>query len=164
MKYPKFENFTCPNILTSHHNNKPKTLRSTIKNHISCSFFYPLMHSHGFNLGLQQHNHSSVTNCKKILQQIICNHFHITHNKSETNMQLKLTCKWIDNISTKIVTQDIPWETLIEKKTQPPKASITIYYLEKISVEYNHGGLQSHSHNQAIHIKNHEYTYLMPYF
>ena len=28
----------------------------------------------------------------------------------------------------KIVTQDIPWETLIEGKTQPPKASITMYY------------------------------------
>ena len=31
----------------------------------------------------------------------------------------------------KIVTQDIPWETLIEGKTQPPKASITMYYLAK---------------------------------
>ena len=28
----------------------------------------------------------------------------------------------------KIVTQNIPWETLIEGKTQPPKASITMYY------------------------------------
>ena len=31
----------------------------------------------------------------------------------------------------KIVTQDIPWETLIEGKTQPPKASITMYYSTK---------------------------------
>ena len=29
------------------------------------------------------------------------------------------------------MTQDIPWETLIEGKTQPPKASITMYYSAK---------------------------------
>ena len=46
-------------------------------------------------------------------------------------MQLKSTCKRIDNIPTKIVTQDIPWETLIERKTQSPKASITMYYSTK---------------------------------
>ena len=31
----------------------------------------------------------------------------------------------------KIVTQDIPYETLIEGKTQLPKASIAMYYSEK---------------------------------
>ena len=31
----------------------------------------------------------------------------------------------------KNVTQDIPLETLIEEKIQPPKASITMYYSEK---------------------------------
>ena len=34
----------------------------------------------------------------------------------------------------KIVTQDIPWETLIEGKTQPPKASITMYYSAKNTI------------------------------
>ena len=46
----------------------------------------------------------------------------------------------------KNVTQDIPWETLIEGKTQPSKASITVYYSTKTPLQYNHGGLQSHSH------------------
>ena len=29
------------------------------------------------------------------------------------------------------MTQDVPWETLIEGKTQPLKASITMYYSTK---------------------------------
>ena len=92
------------------------------------------------------------------------NCFHITHNRSEINMQLKSTCKRIDNIPTKIVTQDIPWETLIEGKTQPPKASITMYYSAKMSLQYNHGSLQSHSHHWAIHVNKHESTHLMSCF
>ena len=64
----------------------------------------------------------------------------------------------------KIVTQDIPWENLIEGKTQPPKASITMHYLEKIPLQYNHGNLQSHSHHQAIHVNKHESTHPMPCF
>ena len=34
------------------------------------------------------------------------------------------------------------------KKTQPPKASITMYYSEKIPLQYNYWSLQSHSHYQ----------------
>ena len=64
----------------------------------------------------------------------------------------------------KNVTQDIPWETLNEGKTQPPKASITMYYSTKIPLQYNHGSLQSHSHNQAIHVNKHESTHPMPCF
>ena len=64
----------------------------------------------------------------------------------------------------KIVTQDIPWETLIEGKTQPPKVSITMHYSTKISLQYNHGSLQCHSHNQAIYMNKHESTHLMPCF
>ena len=64
----------------------------------------------------------------------------------------------------KNVTQDIPWETLIKGKTQPPKASITIYYLAKIPFQYNHRSLQSHSQNQEIHLNKHESTHLMPCF
>ena len=37
-------------------------------------------------------------------------------------MQLKSTCKRIYNIPTKIVTQDIPWETLIEGKNPASKS------------------------------------------
>ena len=62
-------------------------------------------------------------------------------------MQLKSTCKGIDNIPTKIMTQYISWETLIEGKTQPPKASNTMYYSTKTQLQYNYGSLQSHSHN-----------------
>ena len=79
-------------------------------------------------------------------------------------MQLKSTCKRIDNIPTKIVTQDIPQETLIEGKIQPPKKSITMYYLEKISLQYNHGSLQIYIHNRVIHVNKHEYTHPMPCF
>ena len=64
----------------------------------------------------------------------------------------------------KIVTQDIPWETLIEGKTQPPKASIIMYYSTKIPLQYNHGSLQMHSHNQEIHVNKHESTHVMPCF
>ena len=38
-------------------------------------------------------------------------------------------------------------------KTQPPKASITMYYSTKIPLHYNHGSLQCHSHNHEIHVK-----------
>ena len=62
----------------------------------------------------------------------------------------------------KNVTQDIPWETLTEGKTQPPKASITMNYLEKTPLQYNHRSLQSHSHHQAIHVNKHESTHPMP--
>ena len=64
----------------------------------------------------------------------------------------------------KIVTQDIPRETLIEGKTQPPKASITMYYSEKTPLQYNHGSLQIHSHYRAIHVNKHESTHPMPCF
>ena len=64
----------------------------------------------------------------------------------------------------KIVTQYIPQETLIEKKTQPPKGSITMYYLAKTPLQYNHGSLQSHSHHRAIHVNKHESTNHMPSF
>ena len=64
----------------------------------------------------------------------------------------------------KIVTQDIPWEILIEGKTQPPKASITMYYSTKTPLQYNHGSLQSHSHNQAIHVNKHESVHSMSCF
>ena len=64
----------------------------------------------------------------------------------------------------KIVTQDIPWETLIEGKTQPSKASITMYYSAKTPLQYNHGSLQIHSYHQAIHVKKHESTHPMPCF
>ena len=71
-----------------------------------------------------------------------------------------------DNIqhTHKNVTQDIPWETLIEEKIQLPKASITIYYLVKTPLQCNHGSLQSHSHNQTIYVNKHECTHPMPYF
>ena len=62
------------------------------------------------------------------------------------------------------MTQDIPWETLIEGKTQPPKASITMYYSAKTPLQYNHGILQSHSHYQAIHVNKHESTHPMSCF
>ena len=64
----------------------------------------------------------------------------------------------------KNVTQDIPWETLIEGKIQPPKASITMYYLAKKPLQYNHESLQSYSHNKAIHVNKHESTHPMPCF
>ena len=64
----------------------------------------------------------------------------------------------------KIVTQDIPWETLIEGKTQPPKASITMYYSAKIPLPYNHGSLHGHSHNRANYVNKHESTHPMPCF
>ena len=47
----------------------------------------------------------------------------------------------------KIVTHDIPWETLIEGKTHPSKASITMYYSTKIRLQYSHGKLQIDTHN-----------------
>ena len=62
------------------------------------------------------------------------------------------------------MTQDIPWETLIEGKTQPPKTSITMYYLAKKLLKYNHRSLQNHRHNQEIHVNKHESTHLMPCF
>ena len=62
----------------------------------------------------------------------------------------------------KILTQDIRCKTLIEGKTQPPKASITMYYSAKAPLQYNHGSLQSHSHHQAIHMNKHESTHPMP--
>ena len=64
----------------------------------------------------------------------------------------------------KIVTQDIPWETLIEGKTQPPKASITMYYSAKTPLQYNHGSLHSHSHHRANYVNKHESTHPMPCF
>ena len=64
----------------------------------------------------------------------------------------------------KIVTQDIPQEILIKGKTQPIKASITMYYLAKIPLQYNHGSLQSHSHHRTIHVNKHESTHPMSYF
>ena len=64
----------------------------------------------------------------------------------------------------KIVTQDIPWETLIEGKTKPPKASITMYYSEIITLQYKNGSLQSHSHNWEIHVNKHESTHPMQCF
>ena len=80
-------------------------------------------------------------------------------------MQLKSTCERIYNIPTKNVTQDIPWETLIKRKTQSPKASITMYIIQqKISLQYNHESLQSHSHNQAIHVNKDESIHHMPCF
>jgi len=64
----------------------------------------------------------------------------------------------------KIVAQDIPWETLIEGKTQPPKTPITMFYLGKTPFQYNHESLQSHSHYQEIHVNNHESAHPMPCF
>ena len=57
------------------------------------------------------------------------------------------------------VTQDIPWESLIERKNQPPKASINMYYSAKKILQYNHGSLQIHIHNQKIHTNKHESTH-----
>ena len=62
------------------------------------------------------------------------------------------------------MTQDILWETLIEGKTQPPKASITMYYSTKAPLQYNHESLQIHIHNQEIHSNKHESTHPMPRF
>ena len=64
----------------------------------------------------------------------------------------------------KNVTQDIPQKILIEGKTQSPKAFITMYYSTKIPLQYNHGILQSHSHNQSIHVNKHESTHSIPCF
>ena len=64
----------------------------------------------------------------------------------------------------KIMTQDIPWETLIEGKIQPPKASMTMYYSAKTPMQYNHESLQIHIHNQAIHVNKHGSTHPMPCF
>ena len=61
----------------------------------------------------------------------------------------------------KNVTQVIPQETLIEGKTHPPKASITMYYSAKTPLQYNHGSLPRHSHYQ---VNKHESTHAMPCF
>ena len=89
----------------------------------------------------------------------------MTHNKSEINMQLKSICKRIDNIPQKIVTQDIPWKTLIEgKKPSLQKHPSPCIIQPKIPLQYNHRSLQCHSHNQAIHVNKHESTHPMPCF
>ena len=59
----------------------------------------------------------------------------------------------------KNVTQDIPWETLIKGKKL---ASIHHHVLfSQKPLQYNHGSLQSHSHNQEIHVDRYESTHPM---
>ena len=62
------------------------------------------------------------------------NHFHITHNRFEINVELKIHMQENRQHTHKIVTQDIPWEILIEGKTQPPKAFIAMYYSAKNTI------------------------------
>ena len=68
----------------------------------------------------------------------------------------------MDNIPTKMCHKIYPGKFLLREKNQPPKASITMYYSAKIPLQYNHGSLQSHSHNQSIHVNKHESTHPMP--
>ena len=63
------------------------------------------------------------------------------------------------------VTQDIPCETLIEEEILASKKHPSPCIIQlKISLQYNHGSLQSHSHNQSIHVNSHESTHPMPCF
>ena len=66
--------------------------------------------------------------------------------------------------SHKKVTQDIPWEILIEGKNLASKSIHHHVLFNKKPLQYNHGSLQSHSHNQEIHVNKYESTHPMPCF
>ena len=51
----------------------------------------------------------------------------------------------------------------LREKTQPPKASIIMYYSAKTPLQYNHGSLQSHSHHRENFVNKHESTHPMSY-
>ena len=122
------------------------------------------MHSHGFNLGYNNTTIALIPLVRK-LDNKEYNCFHIMHNISEANMQLKPTYKRIYNIPTKIVTQDIPSETLIEeKKPSLQKHPSPMYYSTKTPLQYNHGSLHSHSHHRENYVNKHDSTHLMPCF
>ena len=61
----------------------------------------------------------------------------------------------------KIVTQDISWETLIEGKTQPPKASI-LHCINQPRVTMNTS--ETSSPPMHFHVSKHESTHPMPCF
>ena len=64
----------------------------------------------------------------------------------------------------KKVTRDISWESLIKDKTLASKSIHHHVLFNKKTFQYNHGSLQCHSHNQAIHVNKYESTHPMPCF
>lgn len=61
------------------------------------------------------------------------------------------------------VTQDISYETLIEGKNGTSKSIHHNVLFNKDNIAI-HGSLQSHNHNQEIHVNKHESTHPVPWF
>ena len=80
-------------------------------------------------------------------------------------MQLRSTCKRIENIHTQIMTQDIPWKTLIKGKNSASKSNNLYVLFDKNTIAIQSWRpSKNHSHYQAIHFNKHESTRPMPCF